>query len=231
MSRKPWRPLAISRLKSGQGWPNSFPVVALYWRRYGARTLLAVWALGCLGLGANLLAFHLVALPSPDPTDHRLVGALRTLPKAAGRWQLVHFLYTDCPCASQVADHLLARPSPMNTTEHVVLVGQAPQLIERLRKLHFTVEVVDEVELEQRFGVTSVPLLVIADPSGELRYSGGYSTRKQGPVQEDLSILARLQGGAPVSPLPIFGCAVSRELRQRLDPAGLKDLTFKGSIR
>lgn len=190
-----------------------------------------MWVVGCLGLGANLLAFHLVALPSPDLSDHRLGEALRTLPKTTGRWQLVHFLYTDCPCASQVADHLLARPTPINATEHVVLVGQAPQLIDRLRKLHFTVEVVDEVELEQRFGVTSVPLLVIAEPNGELRYSGGYSTRKQGPVQEDLAIFARLQGGSPVSPLPVFGCAVSRELRQRLDPAGLKDLTFKGNIR
>ena len=67
-----------------------------------------------------------------------------------------------------------------------------------------------------RVGVEAAPILIVIDPSGVVRYAGGYTERKQGPVVADIRILrATERGDAPVA-LPIFGCAVSERLRGEL---------------
>jgi hypothetical protein len=53
-----------------------------------------------------------------------------------------------------------------------------------------------------------------------VRYAGGYSERKQGPVFEDVDTMLRLRAEAKARSLPIFGCAVSRD-QNAFDPLAL----------
>ncbi|HEY8945874.1 MAG TPA: hypothetical protein VIM73_16510, partial [Polyangiaceae bacterium] len=66
------------------------------------------------------------------------------------------------------------------------------------------------------YGIDAAPLLIVSDPKGEPRYVGGYTTRKQGPVLEDLSIVEQARRGSSLASLPIFGCAVSERLQREL---------------
>jgi hypothetical protein len=84
------------------------------------------------------------------------------------------------------------------------------------------VEEISADELAQRFHIESVPLLVIVDPTGVLRYVGGYTLRQQGLDYQDLEILAQLRQNRATHSLPIYGCAVSRQLKSYLDPIGIK---------
>jgi hypothetical protein len=53
-------------------------------------------------------------------------------------------------------------------------------------------------------------------------YSGGYTSRKQGPEIEDVAIVAAVRAQKVPKTLPVFGCATARELASALDPLGLK---------
>jgi hypothetical protein len=195
--------------------PRSIPEVAL-----------AVWAVGAILLGANLLAFHVVELPRPEPST--LAPALAALPEAPGRWRLTHFLYADCRCSSRIAEHLVSDPRRADVIERVVWIGRLDAAHDRLLARGYTVEALEPAELERRYGVSSAPLLTIESPEGALRYSGGYTSRKQGPVIEDLAILSHLEHGDEVASLPIFGCAISQSLKSRIDPIGLANLAANG---
>jgi hypothetical protein len=65
-------------------------------------------------------------------------------------------------------------------------------------------------------------MFAVMDPSGGLRYLGGYTERKQGLMIEDVTIVERLRSERPVVELPLFGCAVSRSLQAMLDPLGIR---------
>lgn len=86
----------------------------------------------------------------------------------------------------------------------------------------YRVERVQAEALHATFGVDGAPLLVIADPGGRVRYVGGYTRVKQGPVVEDTRILDELRAGGAPPPLPLFGCATDPRLRGRADPLGLR---------
>ena len=81
---------------------------------------------------------------------------------------------------------------------------------------------IEPPELAARYGLEAAPVFVVADPEGELRYVGGYTTRKQGLDNRDLAIITELRAGHDQRELPLFGCAVSRSLQQLLDPLGLR---------
>ncbi len=83
-------------------------------------------------------------------------------------------------------------------------------------------EITTEQKLAELYEIDAAPLLVAIDPEGRVRYAGGYTDRKQGPDVRDRQILDALQRGDVVQPLPLYGCAVSKQLRRTLDPLGLK---------
>jgi hypothetical protein len=179
-----------------------------------ARIAVATWFGAMLLLGAALLAKHVVALPVPEK-DARLARSVATLrvPAAQGKWLAVHVLYAECRCSQRVVAHLISTARPKDWDETVLWVGKAtpdPALSE-----HYHVKKITSTELA-RLGIEAAPLLVVLDPQDHLHYAGGYTTRKQGPVIDDLRILDAAQHPGPLESLPVFGCAVSDRLKQEL---------------
>jgi hypothetical protein len=175
---------------------------------------LAVWFVVMVTIGAGLLAKHIVALPAPAK-DQKLAASLDALrrPETRGAWLAVHVLYADCRCSQRIVDHLLTTERPHDWSEMVLWVGnQAP--VSALEQ-HFDVRRVSMADLA-RFGIEAAPVLVAVDPAGHVRYAGGYSERKQGPVIDDLRILQATRDPDAVASLPVFGCAVSDRLKRQI---------------
>jgi len=177
-----------------------------------AAVALGGWFAAVSLLGAGLLARHVVALPAPA-SDEGLARSLRQFRGADGpqTWLAVHVLYAECRCSQRIATHLLATQRPAGWHEVVLWVGNAtpsPQL-----ERHFDVRRIEREELS-RLGIEAAPLLVALDSNDRVRYSGGYSNRKQGSVVADLTILESARREAHVAALPLFGCAVGDRLKR-----------------
>jgi hypothetical protein len=185
---------------------------------------LILWGAGVTMVGADLLASHLITLPAPQTTDLRLRATFEGFraPEGAPAWRAIHALSGHCRCSSLVAEHLLARGAGPFAAERVLLVEGAEGVARALEEAGFSVEQLDRDQLEARHGIISVPLLIVADPAGVVRYAGGYTERKQGPVIHDREIFAALAAGEAPESLPTFGCAVSAGLARSIDPLGLR---------
>lgn len=180
--------------------------------------LLSVWLFGGIGVGGMLMTGHWAALPTGA---RHYAGALAALFPAGG-WRVVHVLGEDCGCSAQVGARL---DLSLAARQHVLLVGEtAASSHERtaLESRGLPVTALTAAELEQRFGLTAAPTLLILNPAGRLNYEGGYTDRKRGAAPATDHILANLQRHIPVAPLPVFGCALTAKLRETLDPLGLK---------
>lgn len=189
-----------------------------------AHLALTVWAAVCVVVGGALLVFHLQPLPVPPVEDAQLQAALAASSTEAeqGRWRLVHVMYARCPCSNKIIEHLLSSTRPDDVAERVVVVDASDALRDRLRAGGFIVDVIDAPTLQQRYHLEAAPVLVVADNHGRLRYVGGYTERKQGPVSHDVEILEQLRRGDRLEGLPLFGCATSRTLQQAVDPFSLR---------
>ncbi len=194
--------------------------------RVWTRAALALWAVVCVLGGGALLAFHLVSLPVPPVDDPVLQAALaaQSTSLEQGRWRLVHVMYARCPCSQQIIDHLVNDPRPGDVAERVVIVDADDALRARLAGAGFLVDVVDANTLQARWHLEAAPVLVVADPAGRVRYVGGYTDRKQGPVSHDVDILEQVRRGDGLQSLPLFGCATSRSLQRTIDPLGVRRL-------
>ena len=190
------------------------PGVVIFW----------LWVPAILVPCAYLMAGHLVTLPRPDPADPDVAQAIDAAraPRERGVWMAVHVLSGGCGCSGRVLEHLVERRPMEGLREKILFVGEPTELLRRAVAAGFTVESLTGDELAARYRIEAAPLLLVADPGGELRYSGGYTERKQSPTIGDVSVLSRLRAGERVAPLPLFGCAVSRHLQKTLDPLGLK---------
>lgn len=184
---------------------------------------LCVWGALMIWIGAIMLGRHLVALPAQTTDDASLAAALSARRSDTNQrgWFAAHALYGECGCSRRVAKHLLESERPEDVRELVILVGDDPALRTSLTERGFDVDVVEREELAARYHLRAVPVFAVLDPLDRVRYVGGYTQRKQGPVIEDLDILERLQSERSIAALPLFGCAVSRRLQQAVDPTGL----------
>jgi hypothetical protein len=195
-----------------------------------ARGALIAWASMCLVVGGALLVFHLLPLPVPPIDDPALQRALvgTSTPEERGRWRLVHVMYARCPCSNKIIEHLVSSTRPRDVRERVVIVDASDVLRDRLRTAGFIVEVVDANTLQQRYHLEAAPVLIVADDTDRIRYVGGYTERKQGPVSHDVEMVERLRRGDRLEGLPLFGCATSRALQQAVDPFSLRTLFTLG---
>ena len=148
---------------------------------------VARWCLTVLVVGAFLLGRHLIPLPAVQTAGG--LRSLAALGEPADRWRVVHVLYAQCRCSRRIAEHLLTSLRPDDIVERIVWIGQEPDLERELTK-KFPLVRTSKQELLEKYGVQSAPLLVVFSPDGELRYAGGYSTRKQSLELRDLSIVA-----------------------------------------
>jgi len=207
--------------------PNSASASGSPWDAVGpvlVRSAFWFWALLSLALAASLMVTHTYTMPRPATDNADLQRALAAS-RAAGaepRWLAVHFLYSACRCSQQVLSHLFEREALPDMAERLVLIGEHAEYESAARAAGFEVEVIPPEQLLTRYGVSAAPLLVVADPTDRVRYVGGYTERKQGPVIRDLAVIAALRAGHESAELPTFGCAVSRALQTLLDPFGLR---------
>ena len=187
----------------------------------GPRAVVAAWFIVVALVSASLMARHLVALPRPTHARElaAALGAFRPV-GAAGSLAIVHVLYAECRCSKLVAEHLASKPRPAGVVEHVVIVGQDEALGSSLASRGFAVQFVSERQLAA-WGIEAAPLFVVLSAAGEVRYAGGYTERKQALFPRDREIVAALRAGDEVTPLPVFGCAVSNELKRTINPLRL----------
>ena len=196
-------------------------------RRMVATTAFWVWVVVLFVIATSLGAGHLYALPKPTSSDAALSNAVNELrsDKEENSWLAVHVLYAQCRCSQGILRHLASGPRPASVVEKVLLVGDNPGIASELRALearNFRIVTVSADELRDRYHVEAAPLMLVLGPDGALRYSGGYTDRKQGPVIRDRAILVEVMSKSEARELPVFGCAVSRELQRLLDPLALK---------
>jgi hypothetical protein len=188
------------------------------------KAFFGLWIAGGLVLGTLLLLRHRAALPSPAAGDSALSNSLAGLrtPAEQGRWMAVHVLYTSCRCSQRIISHLLEGERPAGVVEKVLLVGETGRLGARLGARGFAVTPIEPTELAARFHIEGAPLLLVVGPDGSVRYSGGYTGRKQGADVRDRAIIAAAMAGQPVDDLAVFGCAVSERLKQIITPLDAK---------
>jgi hypothetical protein len=188
------------------------------------RYALWLWLPLAFVVTTTLMVGHWVTLPRPEPGDAQLTAALegvRDARKERG-WLAAHVLYAQCSCSKKLLDHLTSRAHPAGVDEVLLLVGDGPEMAARASAHGYRVVSIKPEELKSRFNLSAAPLLVVADPAGHVRYTGGYTTHKQGPAPQDVAILASVMSTRQVAELPVFGCAVSKQLQALLDPLALK---------
>lgn len=186
-----------------------------------AKLAVGVWALMMTVVVASLMVSHWVVLPHPSAGSSTNLTAIRNAP-TTDEWFAFHFLYGDCPCSRRVLKQVVSRNALEGVIERVVLIGNDPEMESVAELQGYEVEVVTPRKLKERFGVESAPLLVVVDGEGTIRYSGGYTSRKQGLDIQDVSLIRRTVAGEQFEELPLYGCAVSKSLKSIVDPFGLK---------
>lgn len=189
-------------------------------RDWFTRLFLVGWFVAISLPAMAWMAAHYVPLPPPTAKE----VATRASPTNAAAWRMVHVLAADCGCSAAVVEHLVQRRTAPTANEEVWLVGKSSAWKQRLGAVGFTVNPITAADLESRHGLQGAPWLLIHDPTGALRYSGGYAetTPRRGTALADRSLLARLQASETPTAFPAFGCATGRNLRSALDPFGLK---------
>jgi hypothetical protein len=197
------------------------------WRRCLVRLGLCTWCGLCLALMAALALAHDAAPSPPALDDPHLVAASRehATTHGQGRWLMVHVLCERCACSRAVVQGLLERRPRADVSERVILAGGGQRLRSEFVSAGYPVDEIAIETLRVRWSITAVPMLVVADPAGRLRYAGGYLDRAGAAQSRDLEILAELRSGASRLGLPVVGgCVTSAELERALDPLGVKRL-------
>jgi hypothetical protein len=209
---------------------NPFGKVSRCGRRQVARASLfaafAAWGVLAFVTATSLAAVHFYTLPKPEPGDTALVKAIGSLrgKTDAKRWLAVHVLYAECRCSQRILEHLATSTRPAQVREKLLLVGDAQQRTaasELLARRGVPVIGTTADTLRARFHIESAPLLLVLDPHDVVRYAGGYSQRKQGIALLDAQIIRELVAQQRPAELPLFGCAVSKELQRVLDPVSV----------
>jgi hypothetical protein len=192
--------------------------------RLFARAFFSVWMPLMVVPGAYLLGGHTAGLPAPAADDRAVerAVAVERWPNEHDAWLVLHVLYGRCGCSRRVLDTLVGRGPAAGVRERVVLVDAVPGDRERALGAGFAVTRVTPADLAARFRLESAPLFVVADPAGRLRYLGGYTERKRGPLLRDAAVVRALRRGEAVEALPVLGCAVSRRLQSITDPLGVR---------
>jgi hypothetical protein len=177
------------------------------------------WFVVVILVCASLLARHLVALPRPMG-EPALAAALASFRPTHAPLSIVHVLYGDCRCSRLVVDHLVTQPRPEDVEEHVIIVGDDEAIGARLAARGFSVKSVTASQLSA-LGIESAPMFVVLTSGGDVRYAGGYTERKQGLLPRDREVVASVRAGTTTTVLPVFGCAVSDELKKTINPLRL----------
>jgi hypothetical protein len=196
------------------------PTVGKARRLRGLRASLGLWAAVVLVGSSSLMASHLAALPTPKAVDPHVTAEIVRDADSRGRWTTLHVLAAGCGCSRYVLEHLARRGPRQGVRERILWVASSGATPPNPPS-GFALEAIRPSDLRERVGVVGAPTLIVADPEGRVRYVGGYTAQKQSPRIADVDVLARLERGETVEPLPVLGCALDPKTARRLDPLGL----------
>lgn len=190
-------------------------------RPWWVMLFIGIWLIGSCLAGGLMMSLHMPLRAAPTEGAGLLLRDLNPTPRPG--WHLVHLLSTDCACSQKLADYLISRHPLPNVSETVLVVGPDHTLTRRLLEHGWDVRTNQADNLRQRYGIRSIPALLVANPQHQIVYTGGYADRPN-PQRgyRDLTILSQSQQGQRVSPYPIFGCSLGRQARAAADPLSLK---------
>jgi hypothetical protein len=184
-----------------------------------------MWAGTLCLIVAGLMAGHWIPLPHPEAGSQLITAETENAIQSTNddaAYFTFHFLYSDCPCSRRALTQVVKRKPIAFANERIVLVGNNSALETSAIDQGYEVEVVTPETLKSKYGVESAPLLVVTDERGKVRYAGGYTSRKQGLDFQDTRIITDTISGKTVDGLPLYGCAVSKNLKAIIDPLNLK---------
>ena len=192
---------------------------------------ILAWASSLTVVVACLMVGHWVSLPHPKngtqlqiPTS-QIAFPFKFSTECSSPLLVFHFLYADCPCSRKVLNHLIQRGPVKDVPELLVLVDGGEKQSRLAAQAGFHYFATTPQKLKSQFGIEAAPLLVATDRNGKIRYSGGYTSRKQGLDYVDVQVIHDLLQNKPVVEHPVFGCGVSDGLKDLVDPLRLKTLT------
>lgn len=171
------------------------------------RELLAQSASVLLTLTATLVMARLMAAHMPFAIDPPASGPME---RRTGHWQAIYILGSDCACSLRVAEHLAQRGRLADIEERTILVGRSAESDSWLQRLGLQLVRWTAEDALQAFGAHNAPLLLFIDPSGDIRYAGGFARRsdfRDGFAEQ--KIWAELRAGREVERLPAYGCALA----------------------
>jgi hypothetical protein len=192
-----------------------------------ASALFGTWAAASVLLGSALMSFH-QPFRAPTETASARQQLLALLPTpASSSWRAIHILSASCRCSQSIMRHLLARYLANAAEQILVLDPDSPSLaplpestalLAALQQHGFSITHVAADSIPLSLGLHAVPFLVLASPSGEILYAGGYGISGDAGV----ALLAEAKAGSAPAALAILGCAASSTLQRRTDPLHLK---------
>jgi hypothetical protein len=144
----------------------------------------------------------------------------------AQNWRMTHIMVAECPCSQAVVAHLARRGAMRDAEETVLVAGTssaAGPIVAKLQVAGYTAVSLPLAELRERTGIAGGPWLVVHDPDGQVRYSGGYAAQRPAAsvpdsTYEDADILQRLRAGETVKPLIALGCSVNPDFADLVSP-------------
>jgi hypothetical protein len=165
------------------------------------RTMSIVATLASLGVVGICMGLH-----QPFRVKPALSGSEA---RRTGRWHAVYILGSDCSCSRRLVKHLCARDRRPGIDEQIISVDKDGAADPDLRVAGFPAERWQAARVRDVYGALSAPLLVIVDPFGEIRYSGGVSRRSDfRDGFHELEIWSAIQAGREVARYPVYGCAL-----------------------
>jgi hypothetical protein len=183
--------------------------------RWTTGSFAIVWFVGMSTALAWVMADHL------RPLKFASAAPDARLSQPSSKWTVKHVLVEGCTCSEAIA-HYLCHRGPLPEAYEVVYVAQGNRQVpwtDQLSQAGFVVERRPGEQLSAQLGVEGGPSLLVVNPTGTVRYRGGYQNSRPREITDwaqidpqnqpqDLLILSKLMKGQNVAPLPAFGCAV-----------------------
>lgn len=182
-----------------------------------------IWVIAVSGLVGMLHAWHKadysqnLALDALGHSYHEL---------GTGQFGVIHFLAPTCSCSEIILETFeKSGPLSQEVIEEVHLVGEDLGWKDRLKELGFKVFHYRFSEFSKKFEgkISGLPLLTIYNDQKNTIYQGGYSDKSITPFTKiDIAQFLRTVKKGQQEKLPIIGCAVSKELQNKMDILGIK---------
>lgn len=183
-----------------------------------------MWIPSALLVTALLMVNHVISMPLPSDIT-RLHNSIQNLRNDDETPLIVHVVYQNCSCTRNLLEHLADRRSSSKLQEVLLYVGQRDSRSKLAEKAGYQVHYIDRASLQSTYAIEAAPLLLVVDESGQIRYLGGYyrtpATVK--PMDQEI-IKAVLHSHDSAETLPLYGCAVSQNLQDQIDPLQLQQL-------